>query len=133
MDELEDGQTYVCSSSEVLKKVNYGSISGPQWCQGAKSTTIANLATKSTGSMGAMGGTNQGEATGNVESKDLKDLLTKGKFITLIRNGVKHRKIVKILINQRSSPSWERALDQITNAFHTPPVNRLFTIDGQKV
>uniref|UniRef100_A0A672HDC7 Serine/threonine-protein kinase DCLK2 n=1 Tax=Salarias fasciatus TaxID=181472 RepID=A0A672HDC7_SALFA len=107
MDELVEGECYVCASNEPYRKVDYTKISVPSWKPGASSST------------------------GGRESKDF----IKPKLVTVIRSGVKPRKAVRILLNKKTAHSFEQVLADITEAIKldSGAVKRLYTLDGKQL
>uniref|UniRef100_A0A3B5AZ84 Serine/threonine-protein kinase DCLK2 n=1 Tax=Stegastes partitus TaxID=144197 RepID=A0A3B5AZ84_9TELE len=105
MDELVEGECYVCASSEPYRKVDYTKISIPSWKPGASS-----------------------------KGRESKDFI-KPKLVTVIRSGVKPRKAVRILLNKKTAHSFEQVLADITEAIKldSGAVKRLYTLDGKQL
>uniref|UniRef100_A0A673AB81 Serine/threonine-protein kinase DCLK2 n=1 Tax=Sphaeramia orbicularis TaxID=375764 RepID=A0A673AB81_9TELE len=119
MDELVEGECYVCASNEPFRKVDYTKISVPSWKPGASSGT------------GTPGSART--ATGR-ESRESKDFI-KPKLVTVIRSGVKPRKAVRILLNKKTAHSFDQVLADITEAIKldSGAVKRLYTLDGKQL
>ncbi|TNM93746.1 hypothetical protein fugu_001922 [Takifugu bimaculatus] len=121
MDELVEGESYVCASNEPYKKLEYTKISIPSWKPGAATGAVAasRPATASTGVR---------------EGRENKDFI-KPKLVTVIRSGVKPRKAVRILLNKKTAHSFEQVLADITEAIKldSGAVKRLYTLDGKQV
>uniref|UniRef100_A0A673AEV2 non-specific serine/threonine protein kinase n=1 Tax=Sphaeramia orbicularis TaxID=375764 RepID=A0A673AEV2_9TELE len=117
MDELVEGECYVCASNEPFRKVDYTKISVPSWKPGASSGT----------------GTPGSARTGR-ESRESKDFI-KPKLVTVIRSGVKPRKAVRILLNKKTAHSFDQVLADITEAIKldSGAVKRLYTLDGKQL
>uniref|UniRef100_A0A8C6WQA2 Doublecortin-like kinase 2b n=1 Tax=Neogobius melanostomus TaxID=47308 RepID=A0A8C6WQA2_9GOBI len=118
MDELVEGECYVCASNEPYRKVDYTKISiGPSWRPGASSVSGRSSA--------------QSAAGGGRESKDF----IKPKLVTVIRSGVKPRKAVRILLNKKTAHSFDQVLADITEAIKldSGSVKRLYTLDGKQL
>uniref|UniRef100_A0A8D0A8R9 Serine/threonine-protein kinase DCLK2 n=1 Tax=Sander lucioperca TaxID=283035 RepID=A0A8D0A8R9_SANLU len=111
MDELVEGECYVCASNEPYRKVDYSKISVPSWKPGA--------------------GARAGAANSSRESKDF----IKPKLVTVIRSGVKPRKAVRILLNKKTAHSFDQVLADITEAIKldSGAVKRLYTLDGKQL
>uniref|UniRef100_A0A669C0V7 Serine/threonine-protein kinase DCLK2 n=1 Tax=Oreochromis niloticus TaxID=8128 RepID=A0A669C0V7_ORENI len=109
MDELVEGECYVCASNEPYRKVDYTKISVPSWKPGA----------------------NRPESREGRESKDF----IKPKLVTVIRSGVKPRKAVRILLNKKTAHSFEQVLADITEAIKldSGAVKKLYTLDGKQL
>uniref|UniRef100_A0A669C9B6 Serine/threonine-protein kinase DCLK2 n=1 Tax=Oreochromis niloticus TaxID=8128 RepID=A0A669C9B6_ORENI len=113
MDELVEGECYVCASNEPYRKVDYTKISVPSWKPGASA------------------GTGTARSSGGRESKDF----IKPKLVTVIRSGVKPRKAVRILLNKKTAHSFEQVLADITEAIKldSGAVKKLYTLDGKQL
>lgn len=57
------------------------------------------------------------------------------RIVTLIRNGIKPRKIQRLLLNKRNSSSLEQVLSALTEAaqLDSGAVRKVFTLSGQPV
>lgn len=57
------------------------------------------------------------------------------RIVTLIRNGLKPRKTMRLLLNKRNSPSYDHVLTAITQAVNldTGCVRKVFTLSGTPV
>lgn len=64
-----------------------------------------------------------------------RDSVVHPRIVTLIRNGIKPRKILRLLLNKRNSPSYEHVLGAITQVvkLDTGCVRKVFTLSGQPV
>ncbi|XP_030017395.1 LOW QUALITY PROTEIN: serine/threonine-protein kinase DCLK2-like [Sphaeramia orbicularis] len=140
MDELVEGECYVCASNEPFRKVDYTKISVPSWKPGASSGTgtpgSARTATVSTGASTGGGGGSRDRPEGREgrESRESKDFI-KPKLVTVIRSGVKPRKAVRILLNKKTAHSFDQVLADITEAIKldSGAVKRLYTLDGKQL
>uniref|UniRef100_A0A665TT28 Doublecortin-like kinase 2b n=1 Tax=Echeneis naucrates TaxID=173247 RepID=A0A665TT28_ECHNA len=115
MDELVEGECYVCASNEPYRKVDYTKISIPSWNTAAASKDRAD------GREGR-------------EGRESKDFI-KPKLVTVIRSGVKPRKAVRILLNKKTAHSFDQVLADITEAIKldSGAVKRLYTLDGKQL
>ncbi|XP_036047164.1 serine/threonine-protein kinase DCLK2 isoform X5 [Onychomys torridus] len=118
LDELLEGESYVCASNEPFRKVDYTKNVNPNWSVNIKGGTTRALAVASVKS----------------EVKESKDFI-KPKLVTVIRSGVKPRKAVRILLNKKTAHSFEQVLTDITDAIKLDSgvVKRLCTLDGKQV
>uniref|UniRef100_A0A671TNQ1 Serine/threonine-protein kinase DCLK2 n=1 Tax=Sparus aurata TaxID=8175 RepID=A0A671TNQ1_SPAAU len=109
MDELVEGECYVCASNEPYRKVEYTKISVPSWKPGASRPEVR-------------------------EGRESKDYI-KPKLVTVIRSGVKPRKAVRILLNKKTAHSFDQVLADITEAIKldSGAVKRLYTLDGKQL
>ncbi|XP_017857850.1 PREDICTED: serine/threonine-protein kinase GA29083 [Drosophila arizonae] len=158
LDELEDGQSYVCScNNENFKKVEYNTSSQPlanlTLANSSRSTNhrLAKLQRpasplkngaliSSTGSNNApaSNGGGAGVANGsplNSSRFSERNSVVHPRIVTLIRNGTKPRKIMRLLLNKRNSPSFEHVLTAITQVVRldTGYVRKVFTLSGTSV
>ncbi|XP_019380010.1 PREDICTED: serine/threonine-protein kinase DCLK1 isoform X1 [Gavialis gangeticus] len=123
LDQLVEGESYVCGSIEPFKKLEYTKNVNPNWSVNVKTTsasrTVPSLAT-------AKGST--------PDTKENKDFI-RPKLVTIIRSGVKPRKAVRILLNKKTAHSFEQVLTDITDAIKLDSgvVKRLYTLDGKQV
>ncbi|NXM51713.1 DCLK2 kinase, partial [Gymnorhina tibicen] len=119
LDELLEGESYVCASNEPYRKVDYTKNVNPNWC--------VNIRTGSSRSLTSLTCTRS-------EVKESKDFI-KPKLVTVIRSGVKPRKAVRILLNKKTAHSFEQVLNDITEAIKLDSgvVKRLCTLDGKQV
>ncbi|XP_006502140.1 serine/threonine-protein kinase DCLK2 isoform X20 [Mus musculus] len=118
LDELLEGESYVCASNEPFRKVDYTKNVNPNWSVNIKGGTTRTLAV----------------ASAKSEVKESKDFI-KPKLVTVIRSGVKPRKAVRILLNKKTAHSFEQVLTDITEAIKLDSgvVKRLCTLDGKQV
>ncbi|XP_070786026.1 serine/threonine-protein kinase DCLK2-like [Enoplosus armatus] len=137
MDELVEGECYVCASNEPYRKVDYTKIAIPSWKPGAGAGTGSSPATwPSTASAGVSASTVavSKERPESREGRESKDFI-KPKLVTVIRSGVKPRKAVRILLNKKTAHSFEQVLADITEAIKldSGAVKRLYTLDGKQL
>ncbi|XP_068388773.1 neuronal migration protein doublecortin [Eschrichtius robustus] len=121
MDELEEGESYVCSSDNFFKKVEYTKNVNPNWSVNVK--TSANM--KAPQSLAS---------SNSAQARENKDFV-RPKLVTIIRSGVKPRKAVRVLLNKKTAHSFEQVLTDITEAIklETGVVKKLYTLDGKQV
>ncbi|XP_048189546.1 LOW QUALITY PROTEIN: serine/threonine-protein kinase DCLK2 [Perognathus longimembris pacificus] len=119
LDELLEGESYVCASNEPFRKVDYTKNINPNW-----SVNIKGGAPRASAAA----------ASAKSEVKESKDFI-KPKLVTVIRSGVKPRKAVRILLNKKTAHSFEQVLTDITEAIKLDSgvVKRLCTLDGKQV
>ncbi|XP_063244012.1 serine/threonine-protein kinase GD17699-like isoform X2 [Bacillus rossius redtenbacheri] len=118
LDELEDGKCYVCSGlGETFKKVDYST----------SSSLIAKP--KNRRSISAS------QPQDSQRNKTCLSDVIRPHVITLIRNGTRPRRVVRLLLNKRNAPSFDQALSSITEAvkLDTGAVRKVFTLSGVQV
>ncbi|XP_048384806.1 serine/threonine-protein kinase DCLK2 isoform X3 [Stegostoma tigrinum] len=118
LDELLEGESYVCASNEPFRKVDYAKNVNPNWSVNIKAGTSRSLSS----------------LTSRGEGKESKDFI-RPKLVTVIRSGVKPRKAVRILLNKKTAHSFEQVLNDITDAIKldSGAVRRLYTLDGKQI
>uniref|UniRef100_A0A8D3D9P6 non-specific serine/threonine protein kinase n=1 Tax=Scophthalmus maximus TaxID=52904 RepID=A0A8D3D9P6_SCOMX len=123
MDQLVEGESYVCASIEPYKKLEYTKNVNPNWSVGPR-TAVAVRDPSSLGSAKA----------GFQENREGKDFI-RPKLVTIVRSGVKPRKAVRVLLNKKTAHSFEQVMTDITDAIKldSGAVKRLFTVDGKMV
>uniref|UniRef100_A0A8C5LTK5 Serine/threonine-protein kinase DCLK2 n=1 Tax=Leptobrachium leishanense TaxID=445787 RepID=A0A8C5LTK5_9ANUR len=119
LEELQEGESYVCASNESYRKVDYNRNSNPNW-----SVNVRTASGRSLSSLTAL----------KNEMRESKDFV-KPKLVTVIRSGVKPRKAVRILLNKKTAHSFEQVLTDITDAIKLDSgiVKRLCTLDGKQI
>ncbi|KAM9445127.1 serine/threonine-protein kinase DCLK2 [Clarias gariepinus] len=125
LDELLEGESYVCASNEPYRKVDYTKNVNPNW--GSRLAGTGVLA-------GACRQGSGGIPRGPGEGKESKDFI-KPKLVTVIRSGVKPRKAVRVLLNKKTAHSFEQVLADITEAIKldSGAVKKLYTLDGKQL
>ncbi|KAJ4948836.1 hypothetical protein JOQ06_020359 [Pogonophryne albipinna] len=139
MDDLMEGECYVCASNEPYRKVDYTKISVQSWKPGVATGPSSSSSRPSTVSAGvSAGGAGPSRDRPDVregrESRESKDFI-KPKLVTVIRSGVKPRKAVRILLNKKTAHSFNQVLADITEAIKldSGTVKRLYTLDGKQL
>ncbi|XP_062872438.1 serine/threonine-protein kinase DCLK1b [Trichomycterus rosablanca] len=123
MEQLEEGESYVCGSIEPFKKLDYTKNVNPNWSVNVKTTASSRIPT-SLGSAKASA----------LDTREYKDFI-RPKLVTIVRSGVKPRKAVRILLNKKTAHTFEQVLSDVTEAIKldTGAVKRLYTVDGKLV
>ena len=119
INDLEDGKSYVVSGQgEAFKKVDYSS----------------RYSSSSVKRGGSLTGLPSSPAT-NARQVNSIPLYVKAKIITLIRNGPKPRRIARLLLNKRNSPSVEHVLEAITEVIKldSGAVRKVYSLSGQQI
>ncbi|KAM3864794.1 serine/threonine-protein kinase DCLK2 [Diretmus argenteus] len=120
LDELVEGESYVCASNESFRRVDYTKNVNPNWSVVSKTGTSRSLSCLST--------------LKNELQRESKDFI-KPKLVTVIRSGVKPRKAVRILLNKKTAHSFDQVLTDITDAIKldSGAVKRLYTLEGKQI
>ncbi|KAK9521128.1 hypothetical protein VZT92_020961 [Zoarces viviparus] len=123
MDQLVEGESYVCASIEPYKMLDYTKNVNPNWAVGGW-TAVSIRDPSSLGSAMA----------GSPETRESKDFI-KPKLVTIVRSGVKPRKAVRILLNKKTAHSFEQVMTDITDAIKMDSglVKKLYTVDGKMI
>lgn len=122
---LLTGESYVCSSIEAYKKLDYAKNVNPNWSVNVKASAVASRGPSTLGSS---------NKAGILESRELKDFI-RPKLVTVVRSGVKPRKAVRILLNKKTAHSYEQVLTDITDAIKLDSgvVKKIYTLEGKLV
>ena len=125
LDMLDAGESYVCSSIEVFKKIDYMKNSDPSWRVGVVKEEKMSAGRDSATPMPR-------STDGLIE--DNRDFI-KPKLVTIIKSGAKPRKAVRILLNKKTAHSFDQVLTDITDAIKldSGAVRKLYTLDGRQV
>ncbi|XP_035283023.1 serine/threonine-protein kinase DCLK2-like isoform X1 [Anguilla anguilla] len=137
LEELVEGESYVCASNEPFRKVDYTKNVNPNWGVNVRVAAAAAAAAATAAASGASGGMamrSHSALSQRSESRESKDFI-KPKLVTVIRSGVKPRKAVRILLNKKTAHSFEQVLTDITDAIKldSGAVKRLYTLDGKQI
>ncbi|XP_041973651.1 serine/threonine-protein kinase GD17699 [Aricia agestis] len=141
LDDLEDGQSYVCSGfGEPFKRLDYEAATTPQSFRlsGPESLDSASPSpARANNRLSRYLQTNGSNTTGNGSPRvsPAGDNVVRPRIVTILRNGVKPRKVCRLLLNKRNSPTLEHALAAITECIKldTGCVRKVFTQSGTPV
>lgn len=130
LEDLEDNKSYVCScNNEVFKKIEYSSNSIMK--------VVNRMSKNGRPSSPMKNGTNGTSTIATLNSaKDNNEAsVVFPRIVTLIRNGVKPRKIMRLLLNKRNSPTYDHVLTAITQVVKLDSgcVRKVFKLDGTTV
>ncbi|KAF8785151.1 Serine/threonine-protein kinase DCLK1 like protein [Argiope bruennichi] len=117
LEQLVERECYVCSSNDHFIKLDYLKNEKPQWSLTKKLDENQMLKWES-----------------DASSRESRDFI-RPKLVTIIRNGLKPRKAVRILLNKKTAHSFDQVLNDITNAIKldTGAVRKIFTLTGKQV
>uniref|UniRef100_A0A915PGI4 non-specific serine/threonine protein kinase n=1 Tax=Setaria digitata TaxID=48799 RepID=A0A915PGI4_9BILA len=116
LEEFEDGYGYVCSSSEVYKRVDYENAREPTWRISLAGSSPTPLVV-------------------NSPLKQEPNDFVYPKIITIIRSGVKPRRVVRHLLNKRTARSFLQVIQDITVVvkLDSGAVRKLYALNGKEV
>ncbi|XP_055004904.1 serine/threonine-protein kinase DCLK1a isoform X2 [Boleophthalmus pectinirostris] len=122
IEQLVEGDSYVCSSIEAYKKLDYTKNVNPNWSVNVKAAAASR------------GPASLGSAKTQQEFRECKDFI-RPKLVTVVRSGVKPRKAVRILLNKKTAHSYEQVLTDITDAIKLDSgvVKKIYTLEGKLV
>lgn len=130
LEQLEEGESYVCASTDVFRRAEYDNSLSPAW------NTNAGTRSKSRGDLTSRSSNLSAQRLSARDNyiDDEREFI-KPKLVTVIRNGSKPRKAVRILLNRKTAHSFEQVLNDITDAIKldSGAVRRIFTLDGRPV
>uniref|UniRef100_A0A3Q2YSW3 Doublecortin-like kinase 1a n=1 Tax=Hippocampus comes TaxID=109280 RepID=A0A3Q2YSW3_HIPCM len=133
IDQLVEGESYVCSSVEAYKKVDYTKNVNPNWSVNVKASGVASA--RGPPSLGSAKTSPPGMGGVSLpESRENKDFV-RPKLVTVVRSGMKPRKAVRILLNKKTAHSYEQVLTDITDAIklNSGVVKKIYTLEGKLV
>ncbi|XP_035377583.1 serine/threonine-protein kinase DCLK2-like isoform X2 [Electrophorus electricus] len=131
LDDLVEGESYVCASNEPFRKVDYTKNVNPNW--GSRMAGVV-LGAGPGGGVGVGRQGSSGVQQVAAEGRESKGFI-KPKLVTVIRSGVKPRKAVRVLLNKKTAHSFEQVLADITEAIKldSGAVKKLYTLDGKQL
>uniref|UniRef100_A0A8C9TCW2 Serine/threonine-protein kinase DCLK2 n=1 Tax=Scleropages formosus TaxID=113540 RepID=A0A8C9TCW2_SCLFO len=123
IEQLVEGESYVCSSIEPFKKLDYTKNVNPNWSVNVKTSS----STRGPPSLASF-------KANAPEIRENRDFI-RPKLVTIVRSGVKPRRAVRILLNKKTAHSFEQVLTDITDAIKLDSgvVKKLYTLDGKQV
>ena len=127
LSQLEDGESYVCASTQIFKELDYAQGGAPTWNRGSESPSPGPGRRSTTPSL------QRGGSTHDIDDENLD--FVKPRLITVIRNGTRPRKAIRLLLNRKTVHSFEQVLHDISETIQldSGPVKRIFTLDGNPV
>jgi len=115
LDQLQDGGSYVCSSTLSFRRLAYESIQSPTWIKQFKAKI------KGLGEFGP----DDDSAT--------RDFIVP-RTVCVFRAGPRPRERAKMLLNRRTAHNYDQLLTDIAHAVHMPSaIKYIFTITGRQV
>lgn len=118
------GDSYVCSSNEAYKKLDYTKNVNPNWSVNVKASPSTSRGPPSLGNTKAA----------VPENRELKDFI-RPKLVTVVRSGMRPRRAVRVLLNKKTAHSYEQVLTDITHAIQLDSgvVKKIYTLEGKLV
>lgn len=122
LDELEEGESYVCASTRLFKALPYSPVARPD------STPHPDHPYHPAPSP------DQGDYASSLGSDENKDFI-KPKLITVVRHGSRPRKAIRLLLNKKTVHSFSQVLGDITEKIQVDSgsIKKLYTADGKQV
>lgn len=117
LEEIRHGQSYVVSSTDKFKSIDYANAAQPMW------SFVSNKLSEPP--KYGLRETFQREPNEFV----------KPRIITIIRNGVKPRRVVRHLLNKKTAQSYDMVIADITTIIklNSGAVRKLYSISGKQV
>jgi len=115
LDQLEDGGSYVCSSTMTFRRLDYETIQSPTWVKQYKAKI------KGLGEFGP--------------DDDLspRDFIVP-RTVCVFRAGRRPRERVKMLLNRRTAHNFDQLLTDIAHAVHMScSIRSVYTTTGRQV
>ncbi|XP_061737209.1 serine/threonine-protein kinase DCLK2 isoform X2 [Nerophis ophidion] len=133
LDEIVEGESYVCASNEPFRRVDYARNVNPNWSVGSKTGTSRSLSSLIP-SKSEYHHPLHHHHQQQPQHREPKDFV-KPKLVTVIRSGVKPRKAVRVLLNKKTAHSLEQVLTDITDAIKldSGAVKKLYTLQGKQI
>lgn len=138
MDCVLNGESYVCSSLQTFKKLDYVSL--------AEEDHTWNRVKRDTYYLGMRNGVlkrDQFRSSGHSKSFQTKSpreneepkVEIKPRIITVLRSGTRPRKAVRVLLNNRNTRSLDMLLADLTNTvkLDTGAVRKIYTLAGKAI
>ncbi|KAF8357860.1 zyg-8, partial [Pristionchus pacificus] len=121
LEQFEDGESYVCASSETFKEMDYANAREPLWSMAVPKAErphdVAQLALHATHHI--------------VEPNDF----VFPRIITVIRNGIKPRRVVRHLLNKKTARTWMQVINDLTGKvmLDSGAIKKLYSLSGRLV
>ncbi|XP_065566070.1 serine/threonine-protein kinase DCLK1-like isoform X2 [Artemia franciscana] len=148
IDEFDERQLYVCSSTEIFKKIDYEKCDEPRQfrVRSSRSPSIGlpSCALRREAPLNANYShvkRKVAELSPDSASSNGVDIVLKNRdfiqprLITIIKNGNKPRKSVRMLLNKKTAYSFEQVMRDITSAIKpdSGAVRKVFSLAGHQV
>lgn len=133
LEEIKNGESYVCSSSDSCKKMDYLQNATPNWSKNKQGGFKSQSLTRLTSSRLSFSESSR-LSSERRSFKTNRDFI-RPKLITVIRSGVKPRRVIRLLLNKKTAHSLEQVASDITSAIRldTGAVRKIYTLTGKEV
>uniref|UniRef100_A0A914GQY5 non-specific serine/threonine protein kinase n=1 Tax=Globodera rostochiensis TaxID=31243 RepID=A0A914GQY5_GLORO len=117
LEEIQHGQSYVVSSADKFKRIDYANAAQPMW------SFVSNKLSEP-------------------PKYGLRETFTREpndfvhpRIITIIRNGIKPRRVVRHLLNKRTAQSFDMVISDITAIIklNSGVVRKLYSLNGKQM
>ncbi|XP_043201436.1 serine/threonine-protein kinase DCLK1-like isoform X4 [Amphibalanus amphitrite] len=131
LDDILEGQNYVCSSTDTFKKLDYLGSQDPTWNTRRGQPSPAHTPPQHSGSAQDMQTESSERMTAGGGSRDF----IHPKLITVIRSGTRPRRLVRMLLNKKTAHSFEQVLQELSRAvkLDSGVVRKIFTVEGRQI
>ncbi|KAJ8035549.1 Serine/threonine-protein kinase DCLK3 [Holothuria leucospilota] len=161
IDDIRDGESYVCASFEKFKKLKYGAVKEQDWKSTRKADIGDNFLYGSSlassypagGKYAAAYGKTKGKTepspfkkesdnipvdSRSLPPKYLSSLNNKPKLIKIVKAGKKPYQSVSLLLNRKNILSYEQLMQDISEAFGLPnhrhyKISKLYNAKGDEI
>lgn len=141
LDDIEDGLECVClCNKETFKKLEYAPQPNKQANRLSRHLRAGSPHINGSGSSSLLASssspyTNGGGSATTTSATPSVAQCVHPRIVTLIRNGTKPRKVLRLLLNKRNSPSFDHVLTAITQCVKLDSgcVRKVFTLGGTAV
>ena len=119
LDQLKDGQSYVCSSTPVFKRLKYENINSFNWY-----TSLRKVAPRTF------------EKWNVGERPQTPDFVPRQpRMVVVIRAGPRPRNMVRMLLNRRTATSFDQVLTHLAGALNmkTGTIRKIYMLTGPQV
>lgn len=131
LNEFESGQGYICSSFPKLKNLKYGVADRLPYWNSSRESRPSNKEKSTRTAKFEKVHTSPERGVTRRPSQNLKP-----KIITVLRYGHKPRRTAKVLLNKRTTQTFDQVLDEVTKAigiWGTNGVRRLYNLRGDRI
>lgn len=138
VDELLHGGNYVSSSNSQFRKLDYLKLAqdqGESWNRIKRETCYLGVGASKLCNFKRESYKMAGHSKSFGVAKIQPEFQMKPKIIAVLRSGLRPRKAVRVLLNNRNTKSFENLLGDLTNTvkLDTGAVRKVFTLDGKPV
>ncbi|KAG1659312.1 Serine/threonine-protein kinase DCLK1 [Nymphon striatum] len=138
VDEILEGHSYICASSEPFKNLDYSRNENRTWCVTRKYSSTNSQSLPSSCSTPSRSSESSPYSTPSVSMDSPicanRDFI-RPRLVTIIRNGIRPRKAVRMLLNKKTAQTFDQVLSDVTDSIKldTGAVRKVFTLGGKQV